>query len=155
MNLLEKALEYTRQELTKKYRCKAVSEEEILDDIQDCMEQYGQDNDLPEGWWMSYGDIHDIFVMLQEYVNNMFLTPQQKPTFRSIIAIAGNWRIIVLTILAAATIAFAAGDCDNLVLFFITKVIAVILGFATHKLSKRWDGKMPELEVFNDNEEED
>jgi len=66
-----------------------------------------------------------------------------------------NWRIVVLTILAALALAFAAGDCDNLVLFFITKVIAVILGFATHKLSKRWDGKMPELEVFNDNEEED
>ena len=154
MNLLEKALEYTRQELTKKYRGKAVSEEEIHDDIHDCMEQFGEDNDLPEGWWMSYGDIHDIFVMLQEYVKNMLVT-QQKPTFRSIIAIAGNWRIIVLTILAAATLAFAAGDCDNLVLFFVTKVIAVILGFATHKLSKRWDGKMPELEVFNDNEEED
>jgi hypothetical protein len=66
-----------------------------------------------------------------------------------------NWRIVVLTILAALALAFAAGDCDNLVLFFVTKVIAVILGFATHKLSKRWDGKMPELEVFNDNEEED
>lgn len=66
-----------------------------------------------------------------------------------------NWRIVVLTILAAATLAFAAGDCDNLVLFFVTKVIAVILGFATHKLAQLWDGKMPELEVFNDNEEED
>ena len=66
-----------------------------------------------------------------------------------------NWRIVVLTILAALALAFAAGDCDNLVLFFVTKVIAVILGFATHKLSKRWDGKMPELEVFNDNEEEE
>lgn len=66
-----------------------------------------------------------------------------------------NWRIVVLTILAALALAFAAGDCDNLALFFVTKVIAVILGFATHKLSKRWDGKMPELEVFNDNAEED
>jgi hypothetical protein len=155
MNLLEKALEYTRQELTKKYRGKAVSEEEILDDIHDCMEQFGQDNDLPEGWWMSYGDIHDIFVLLQEHVKNMLVTQQQKPTFRSIIAIAGNWRIIVLTILAAATLAFAAGDCDNLVLFFVTKVIAVILGFATHKLSKRWDGKMPELEVFSIDEDKE
>lgn len=66
-----------------------------------------------------------------------------------------NWRIVLLTILAALTLAFAAGDCDNLVLFFVTKVIAVILGFATHMLSKRWDGKMPELEVWNDNDMED
>ena len=66
-----------------------------------------------------------------------------------------NWRIVALTILAAATLAFAAGDCDNLVLFFVTKVIAVILGFATHKLSKRWDGKMPELEVFSIDEDKE
>lgn len=66
-----------------------------------------------------------------------------------------NWRIVLLTILAALALAFAAGDCDNLVLFFVTKVIAVILGFATHKLSKRWDGKMPELEVFNIDEDKE
>lgn len=66
-----------------------------------------------------------------------------------------NWRIVLLTILAAATLAFAAGDCDNLVLFFVTKVIAVILGFATHKLSKRWEGRMPELEVFNIDEDKE
>lgn len=68
MNLLEKALEYTQQELTKKFGGMAVSEDDILDDIQDCMEQYGEDNDLPEGWWMGYGDINDIFVMLQERI---------------------------------------------------------------------------------------
>lgn len=66
-----------------------------------------------------------------------------------------NWRIVALTILAAMALAFAAGDCDNLVLFFVTKVIAVILGFATHKLSKRWDGRMPELEVFNIDEDKE
>lgn len=66
-----------------------------------------------------------------------------------------NWRIVTLTILAAATLAFAAGDCDNLVLFFATKVIAVILGYATHILAKRWDGKMPELEVFSIDEEKE
>ena len=61
-----------------------------------------------------------------------------------------NWRIVVLTILSAATLAFAAGDCDGMVLFFITKVIAVILGFTTHVLARRWAGKMPELNVFNE-----
>lgn len=157
MNLLEKALEYTRQELTKKYRGKAVSEEEILDDIQDCMEQYGEDNDMPEGWWMSYGDIHDIFVMLQEYVNNMFVTPQQKPTFRSIISIASNWRIDALTLMFALTLLLAMADVDNFLLLCVTKIVAVILGYVTNKLSKSWDkeGYLKELEVFNDNEEEE
>lgn len=30
------------------------------DDIADALEEYGQDNDLPEGWWCEYGDIDDI-----------------------------------------------------------------------------------------------
>ena len=30
------------------------------DDIADTLEEYGQDNDLPEGWWCEYGDIDDI-----------------------------------------------------------------------------------------------
>lgn len=64
-----------------------------------------------------------------------------------------NWRIVVLTILAAITLAFAVGECDDLVLFLITKIIAVILGYGTHVLGRRWDGKMPELEVFNIDEE--
>lgn len=64
-----------------------------------------------------------------------------------------NWRIVTLTILAALTLAFAAGDCDSLVLFLATKVIAVILGYTTHVLARRWDGKMPELEVFNIDED--
>jgi hypothetical protein len=161
MNLLEKALEYTRQELTKKYRCKAVSEEEILDDIQDCMEQFGQDNDLPEGWWMSYGGIHDIFVMLQEHVNNMFETPQQTSTImgtiKLIISIASNWRIDALTLMYALTLLLAVADVDNFALLVSTKITAVILGYLTIKLSKSWDkeGYLKELEVFNDNEEED
>lgn len=68
-----------------------------------------------------------------------------------------NWRIVLLTILAALTIAFAAGDCDNLVLFFVTKVIAVILGYITYALWNRWDnlGLITELEVWNDNDMED
>jgi len=29
--------------------------------IYDCMEEYGDDNDLPEGWWLDYGDESDVF----------------------------------------------------------------------------------------------
>lgn len=30
------------------------------DAIADLLEEYGQDNDLPEGWWCEYGDINDV-----------------------------------------------------------------------------------------------
>ena len=33
-------------------------------DIADHLEEYGQDNDLPEGWWCEYGDIDDIIEQL-------------------------------------------------------------------------------------------
>ena len=68
-----------------------------------------------------------------------------------------NWRIVLLTILAALTLAFAAGDCDNMGAFLISKVAAVILGFITHSLWNRWDNLalITELEVWNDNDMED
>lgn len=68
-----------------------------------------------------------------------------------------NWRIVLLTILAALTLAFAAGDCDNLALFLASKVAAVILGYITYALWNRWDnlGLITELEVWNDNDMED
>ena len=33
-------------------------------DISDLLEEYGDDNDLPEGWWCEHGDIDDIVEML-------------------------------------------------------------------------------------------
>lgn len=33
----------------------------IAEKLIDCMEEYGEDNDLPEGWWMEYGDEDEIF----------------------------------------------------------------------------------------------
>ena len=30
----------------------------------DLLEEYGEDNDLPEGWWMEQGDIDDILLKL-------------------------------------------------------------------------------------------
>jgi len=39
---------------------------EGLDDgkIIDLLEEYGEDNDLPEGWWEEYGDIEDVLMKL-------------------------------------------------------------------------------------------
>ena len=34
------------------------------DDIQDVLEEYGAEHDLPEGWWMNHGCIEDIIEMI-------------------------------------------------------------------------------------------
>ena len=35
-------------------------DEGLDDDINDLMEEYGSDHDLPEGWWLGYGTTEDI-----------------------------------------------------------------------------------------------
>ena len=34
------------------------------DEIAEVLEEYGQDNELPEGWWCEYGDINEIIEKL-------------------------------------------------------------------------------------------
>lgn len=36
----------------------------LADMIYDLMEEYGEDNDLPEGWWLEYGDVQDVLMKL-------------------------------------------------------------------------------------------
>lgn len=31
----------------------------LCDDVQDLLEEYGDDRELPEGWWLEYGEIED------------------------------------------------------------------------------------------------
>jgi len=38
---------------------------EIEDKIYDLLEEYGEDNDLPEGWHLEYGDIEDFFMEIE------------------------------------------------------------------------------------------
>lgn len=78
-------------------------------------------------------------------------------TIKLIISIVGNWRIDALTLMFAWTLLLAMFDSDNFLLLVIMKILAVVLGYVTIKLSKSWDkdGYLKELEVFNDNEEED
>lgn len=41
-----------------------VASPEMCDQIYDLMEEYGQENDLPEGWWLSECDEEDILDMV-------------------------------------------------------------------------------------------
>jgi hypothetical protein len=76
-------------------------------------------------------------------------------TIKAIINIASNWRIDALTLMFALTLLLAMADTDNFLLLVATKILAVILGYLTNKLSKSWDkeGYLKELELFNDDEE--
>ena len=78
MKHLDKAIQYVRDNKTwseaeeqvaleriDHQRCPlSFASERIADEITDLMEEYGQDNDLSEGWWLEYGDTDDIFFML-------------------------------------------------------------------------------------------
>ena len=37
----------------------------ISEKIYDLMEEYSADNDLPEGWWLEFGDIEDFFMEIE------------------------------------------------------------------------------------------
>lgn len=48
------------------WRCPVgLANELIENEIYDFMEEYGQDHDLPEGWWLEFGDVEDIFWELE------------------------------------------------------------------------------------------
>ena len=71
----EKAIQYVKEnhkwsdakdalalETINAYRCDInFADHAITEEIHDLMEEYGQDNDLPEGWWYEQGDEDDIF----------------------------------------------------------------------------------------------
>lgn len=73
---MKKALDYVRQNVDMSYvnyvvnkaiemRCPTSCIDAVFaDEVQDLLEEYGDDNDLPEGWWLEYGDIDDILTMI-------------------------------------------------------------------------------------------
>ena len=78
MNHYQKAIKYVRENRTwsdsqekvaleriNLYRCDiSFADHGIADEINDLMEEYGQDNDLNEGWWLEFGNVDDIFFAL-------------------------------------------------------------------------------------------
>lgn len=78
MTDFEKAVQYVRENKTwSEYREKEAldyisemrcdinhADHDICEDIADLMEEYGEENGLPEGWWLDYGDENDIFLKL-------------------------------------------------------------------------------------------
>ncbi|MBO4659522.1 MAG: hypothetical protein J5637_07865 [Prevotella sp.] len=78
MTHFEKAIDYVRQkhswnehdealalEDMVRYRCPIeFADDDIANEIEDLMERYGLENDLPKSWWVEEGDVNDIFWML-------------------------------------------------------------------------------------------
>jgi hypothetical protein len=78
VNHFDKALQHVRDNKTwsdaqealaleriSHYRCGIdFADSEISNKINDLMEEYGEDNDLAEGWWLLYGDTDDVFFKL-------------------------------------------------------------------------------------------
>lgn len=76
---LDKAIDYVREqmdvddmailqaEINKCYKNHLVPNDNVMDcsKVIDLLEEYGQDNDMPEGWWMEEGDIDDILLLLR------------------------------------------------------------------------------------------
>lgn len=80
-----------------------------------------------------------------------------KEAIKIMYSIVCNWRIDVLTLSYALVLALAIFDSDDIIMFIITKIGAVILGYLVSKLTKVWDkaGYLKELEVFSIDEEND
>ena len=78
MNIYEKAIQYVRDNKTwtdaeeqvaidniDHWRCSiGQAYPPIADKIIDLMEEFGEDNGYPEGWWYEYGDEDDVFFKL-------------------------------------------------------------------------------------------
>lgn len=76
MNDIEKAIEYVRDNvdledvLTAKLNMEFLREplyrvnNTLCDEIYDLMEEYGSDNELPEGWWLEEHDEETILMCL-------------------------------------------------------------------------------------------
>ena len=75
---LQKAIRYVKEqmdendmvilhaEMDKCYKAHLVPDEDTMEcgKVIDLLEEYGQDNDLPEGWWMSEAEMADILCEL-------------------------------------------------------------------------------------------
>lgn len=72
---------------------------------------------------------------------------------KSILSIIANWRIDVITVLGMVTLLLLMCDSDDLSALLLTKAAGLLLGWITWKLAERWSDQMPELAIFNDDEQ--
>ncbi len=78
LSMLDKGMEYVREtmdaedvaiiraQVDRSYRYHMAPGDCVTDHskVIDLLEEYGEENDLPEGWWEEYGDIDDVLLKL-------------------------------------------------------------------------------------------
>lgn len=64
MSEFEKALQYVRDNWDENEDF--FPSIENINEVSDLMEEYSADNDLPEGWWLEFGEPEDILARLAE-----------------------------------------------------------------------------------------
>ena len=50
-----------------------------------------------------------------------------------------NWRFHVLFLLAMVTIFLLFSDCEDITIFFVSKLIGAVLGYISFQLFKHWN----------------
>lgn len=78
MSELEKALQYVLDNWDN--TLEFIPSIEVLTELADLMEEYGENNDLPEGWWYEYGEEEDILEKLVEKLPKVFVVLKDKKT---------------------------------------------------------------------------
>ena len=65
-----------------------------------------------------------------------------------------NWRIMFLTIIAAAALLLILGDGNRISVIVFAKIVGGALAYVCYRLGKHWyeKGEIDEINVFNDNE---
>lgn len=69
---------------------------------------------------------------------------------KSIFRLIANWRIDVITVLGMVALLLLMCDSDDFNALLLTKVAGLALGWLVWYLGERWNDKMPELAMFND-----
>ena len=66
-----------------------------------------------------------------------------------------NWRFHVLFLLAMVTIFLLFSDCEDITIFFVSKLIGAILGYISFQLFKHWNKNEKLNGIMEPIEEED
>ena len=69
---------------------------------------------------------------------------------KSIFRLIANWRIDMITVLGMVALLLLMCDSDDFTALMLTKAAGLVMGWLVWRLGERWNDKMPELAMFND-----
>jgi cytochrome c oxidase assembly factor CtaG len=69
---------------------------------------------------------------------------------KQLLSIYTNWRFDVIILIAAVALILFFSEADTLMLFFVSKVLAFVLGLIAACLACLWADKLPEVDSLNE-----